>query len=522
MSYVSKRHLAALCLCVVGQLCVHGQQPRVIEADLTHVKGPRNRAFRFCVGSERAGVELRKENLDQLAQVHKVLGFEYIRFHGIFHDDMQVYREVDGKPVYDWTRVDELYDSIRALGMKPFVELSFMPKDLASGDQHVFYWNANVTPPKDTDRWTGLVQAFAEHLEKRYGRDEVRTWYFEVWNEPNYPGFWPNADQAAYFKLYDATASTIKKVDSELRVGGPATAGAGWVPEFIAHVSQQHSPVDFISAHTYAVSQGFLDADGNADLVLSQSPDAIVGDVKNVRTQIDESAKPSLPLHITEWSASYSSRDPVHDSYTSAAFILDKLKQSEGQAVSMSYWTYTDLFEENGPPPAAFHGGFGLLTRDDIPKPAYFAYKYLNELGDTELADSDRRSWVTRKGNDVQVLLWDYTTLKQNEGDKAFFRKVHPPAVAVPVHLHLHHLVPGQYLVKAYRTGFHANDACSAYIEMGLPKDLSAGQITVLETQANDQPESARRITVGPDGSLNESLDMRQNDIVFVSVVKLP
>jgi xylan 1,4-beta-xylosidase len=496
------------------------QAPRRIQGDMDVVKGARDTAFRFCVGSERAGVLLRPENMQQLAEVHRTLGFEYIRFHGIFHDDMDVYHVIDGQPVYDFSRVDRLYDQILALGMKPFVELSFMPQDLASGNQKIFFWNANVTPPKDIHKWSALVEAFVEHLEARYGHDRVKSWYFEVWNEPNYPGFWPNADQAAYFKLYDATVAAIKKVSVDYRVGGPATAGAGWVPEFIAHTAQSGAPVDFISTHTYAVSQGFLDADGNADLVLSQSADAIVGDVKNVRAQIDASARPKLPLHITEWSASYSSRDPVHDSYTSAAFILQKLKQVEGHADSMSYWTYTDLFEENGPPPAAFHGGFGLLTRDDIPKPAFYAYKYLNQLGAVELKDSDKDSWLTRNGSDAEALLWNYTMLKQEEGDKAFFRKLHPSLAAAPVVLQLDHLTPGRYQLAIYRTGFQSNDAYSAYIRMGLPKDLSPEQIRVLKSKAADVPESTTEVRVGADRRFVTTVRMQENDIVFISLKK--
>ena len=446
------------------------QEQRVIRADLTKVKGERDLAWRLCVGSAHAGMELHPENMAQLAEIHREIGFEYVRFHGIFTDDMHVYTERNGAPVYDFTRVDELYDKVLAAGLKPFVELSFMPTALASGKQSIFFWNANVTPPADRDKWTALVQAFVAHLQTRYGAEQVKTWYFEVWNEPNYAGFWPNADQAAYFKLYDATASAIKKVNPTLRVGGPATAGAGWVPEFLAHTSAAKVPVDFVSTHTYAVSSGFLDADGNADLVLSTDPAAISGDVKNVRRQIDASAHPGLPLHITEWSASYSSRDPVHDSYTSAAFVLEKLRQSEGSASSMSYWTYSDLFEENGPPPAAFHGGFGLLTRDDLRKPVFFAYKYLNQLGPTELANDDTSSWITRRGDDVQALLWQYTPLFQKEGDKAFYRRLHSAPQAASVELDVGHVAPGRYRLQIFRTGYQANDAYSAYIEMGLQR----------------------------------------------------
>ncbi len=491
---------------------------RHIDGGFQMVQGQRNTAFRVCVGSAHAGMELREpQNLEQLALVHRELGFEYVRFHGIFTDDMHVYSEKDGKPVYDFTRTDALYDKLLALGMKPFVELSFMPEALAGGTQHIFFWNANVTPPKDMAKWTALVTAFVTQLQTRYGAAELKTWYFEVWNEPNYIGFWPKTDQTAYFALYDATSAAIKRVNADYRVGGPATAGAGWVPEFLAHTAKQGTPVDFVSTHTYAVSQGFIDTDGNADLVLSQDPDAIIGDVKNVRAQIDTSSTPQLPLHITEWSASYSPRDPVHDSYTSASFVLDKLKHTEGAAASMSYWTYSDLFEENGPPPAAFHGGFGLLTRDGVRKPAYFAYKYLNELGPTELTDTDPSSWLTRDGSNVKILVWNFTSLPQSEGDKAFFRKLHPPSVTQPVQVRLTEVPPGEYTLELHRTGYRANDAYSAYIDMGLPKDLSATQLQQLRGLTEDHSESSL-ITVGADGIFTKTVSLRQNDVLLLSL----
>jgi xylan 1,4-beta-xylosidase len=513
--------LPLLCAVLLPQ-SAHAQSTvaptRVIQGDLSKVKGKRDQSFRLCVGSAHAGMLLHKENLAQLTRVHRELGFEFVRFHGIFTDDMDVYHEKDGQPVYNWNKIDALYDSILATGMKPFVELSFMPNDLASGGQQMFFWNANVTPPKDTTRWAALVEAFVRHLQARYGHDQVKQWYFEVWNEPNYPGFWPGANQQAYFTLYDATSAAIKRVSQDYRVGGPATAGAGWVPEFIQHTQAAHAPVDFLSTHTYAVSQGFLDADGKADLVLSSDPQAITGDVKNVHQQIQKSAAPNLPLYITEWSSSYSSRDPVHDSYTGAAFVLDKLKQTEGLASAMSYWTYSDLFEENGPPPAAFHGGFGLLTRDNVPKATYFAYKYLRELGDTELQNADARSWLTKSGDDVQVLLWDFSLLPQTEGDKAFYRRLHPPADALSAELQLAGMRPGSYEVEIYKTGYNNNEAYSSYLQMGMPKDLSADQLRRLEQQTADQPVEHFVVKAGADGKFSRLISLRSNDVVFVTL----
>ncbi len=225
---------------------------RSISVDVTQARGPRDAFWRACVGSERAGVMLRPENLQQLALVQKEIGFERIRFHGIFHDDMNVYHEVDGKPVYDFSKIDTLYDAFLKLGIRPFVELSFMPHDLASGTTTVFYWKGNVTPPKDHAKWASLIAAFARHLLDRYGAAEVENWNFEVWNEPNLRAFW-NGTRANYFQLYDVTSKALKSVDAKLKVGGPATAGAA-TNSVIRSISFPPTPTAAIKSSTRQAS----------------------------------------------------------------------------------------------------------------------------------------------------------------------------------------------------------------------------------------------------------------------------
>src|SRR5450432_1592057 len=214
----------------------HGQQSqRAITANMADVAGARDMFWQDCVGADHPGILLRKENLAQLRLAHNELGFKYIRFHGIFSDDMEAYRELDGRPIYNFEKIDAVYDAILKIGMKPFVEIGFMPHDLATGNKTIFYWKANGSPPKDYGKWADFIAAFIHHLETRYGKSEVAKWRFEIWNEPNLDGFWTDGNQQNYFQLYDITTKAIKTADSDLLVGGPATAGAAWVPEFIEH-----------------------------------------------------------------------------------------------------------------------------------------------------------------------------------------------------------------------------------------------------------------------------------------------
>jgi xylan 1,4-beta-xylosidase len=471
----------------------------------------------LSVGSDYPGTLIRDDSLAQLKIAKDELGFRYIRFHGIFHDVLGTYKIVDGKPVYDWTKIDYLYDKLLGMGIKPFVELGFTPEAMKTSDNSIFYWKGNTSHPKP-ELWAGLVDAFVRHVQQRYGKEEVRTWFFEVWNEPNLDGFWEKGDQKAYFDLYDVTSKTIKAIDPTLRVGGPATAGAAWVPEFLAHTQKSGAAVDFIATHTYGVDGGFLDENGQGDQKLSPSPDGIVGDVRKVRKEIEASYLPKLPLYFTEWSTSYNPRDLVHDSYISAAYILSKLKATEGIAQGMSYWTYTDLFEEPGPPTAPFEGGFGLMNPQGIRKPAWFAYKYMKELGDQQVQTTDKQSWVTKDANGVQVLAWDFQTPDMGKKtNRPFFGAVQPTKNATPLKLTLKGMKPGTYDVQVYRTGFKANDAYTAYIEMGKPKTLAADQLAKLQALTEDKPVT-RTVKVAANGTANVQVPMRANDIVLVKI----
>ncbi|HZU08727.1 MAG TPA: beta-xylosidase [Pseudacidobacterium sp.] len=492
--------------------------PRQIVADLKDTTGPVDHFFDLSVGSDYPGTLVRNDSQAQLKLAVDELGFRYIRFHAIFHDVLGTVQIENGRTVYDWSGIDRLYDDLLARHIRPFVELGFTPQALATSQNSIFYWHGNTSHPKPQG-WQDLVSAFIRHIEQRYGKDEVRTWFFEVWNEPNLSGFWENADQQAYFQLYDLTARTIKSVDPALRVGGPATAGAAWVPEFLAHVKQSGAAVDFVSTHTYGVDGGFLDENGKSDTKLSPSPDAIIGDVRRVREQISASPFPGLPLYFTEWSTSYTPRDSVHDSYISAPYILTKLKACQGLAQGMSYWTYTDLFEEPGPPTAPFQGGFGLLNPEGIRKPAYFAYKYLHALQGSSIATNDAQAMLATRDGDLTAVLWDFEQPTQKVSNRSFFTKPIPSHPSVPVQLKVKGLVPdAAYHLEIHRTGYHANDAYTAYLEMGSPKELSAAQVAYLDRLTQDLPETDRTVHSSPDGSLDFVLPMNSNDIVLVKL----
>jgi len=523
----------ALAAAVVGQpLVLAAPTPsapaaigRMVAADVNAVQGPLDTSFKECIGAGRANEGLRADWQDQLRETRREGGFKYIRMHGLLCDDMGVYQEdAQGNPIYNWQYIDRLYDFLLSIDIKPFVELSFMPNALASGHKTVFWWKGNVTPPKSYDKWAGLIRHLVSHFQERYGHDEVKTWYFEVWNEPDlHDAFWTGT-QADYFKLYAVTAQAIKSVSPDYRVGGPATAMGQWDQSFIDFCHSNNVPLDFISTHTYGVKSGYVDETGQLGTVIDSDSNSIIGRMVGERKMIDDSPMPNLPLHFTEWSSAYTPTDFMHDTYQQSAFILSKVKGAYRSVDSMSYWTFTDIFEENGPRMTPFHGGFGLINYEDLKKPAFYAFKFLNELGPTQLADPDPASWVCASpDHSVQALFWNYTPIVPPQGmnDQQFYKNEIPAQEIRPLTLSITNLPAGSYSLEIYQTGYQVNDVFTRYLEMGAPSQLTPAQVEILRAQSNGDPESVETIQIQAHQPFVHTFALRQNDVYFVKIIPL-
>jgi xylan 1,4-beta-xylosidase len=283
-----------------------------------------------------------------------------------------------------------------------------MPKKLASDPAalHAFWYKQNVSPPKDYAIWDAMIVAFTQHLVGRYGIDEVAHWYFEVWNEPNIDFWTGNPKQATYFELYDHTARAIKRVNPRIRVGGPSTAQAAWVAPFLLHCKQNDVPVDFVSSHVYA-NDTAKDVFGTSEEIPRDR--MVCRSVKKVHDEIGASAFPKMPLIFSEYNASYSNEPDVTDTVYMGPWLASTISQCDGLTSAMSYWSFSDVFEEQGVVRTPFYGGFGLLAEDDIPKPAFNAFAMLHQLGDHRLkVDSDSVLATRRSSRTISVALWNY------------------------------------------------------------------------------------------------------------------
>jgi xylan 1,4-beta-xylosidase len=361
--------------------------PVEVGVDASKITGRLDRVWQM-VGSERLtqlrfggdghGHDIGTEFAEALSRAREDLGVTHVRAHAILHDDNGVVtRAPDGELAFEFGGVDAIYDQLLEIGVRPVVELSFMPAALARDpEQSVFGYRGIISPPADWGEWRALVSALARHLADRYGVDEVAQWPFEVWNEPNLVVFWSGTPQE-YLRLYDESAQAVKSVDTRLRVGGPSTAAGEWVEMLAAHAASAAIPLDFVTTHTY----------GNLPL--------------DVRPSLSRHGLSGIGICWTEWGVGATHFGPIHDAVAGAPFMLSGFQSAQGRLDALAYWVISDHFEELGRPPRLFHNGFGLLSVGNLRKPRYWAAHLAAHLGDDVLA-----SQVTGDGADVLVHAW--------------------------------------------------------------------------------------------------------------------
>ena len=503
-----------------------------------------------CLGAGRANEALRVDWQNHFREAVEVLGARYVRFHGVFHDDMFVYRASKGggfgppttleKPVYTYAYVDKVFDAILEAGARPFVELGFMPGALATQTETLFWWKAHCSPPTDMSAWVELVTTTVEHWIERYGLDEVRTWPFEVWNEPNLvPHFWTGT-RSEYFQLYEATVRAIKGIDPSLKVGGPSssvfvpdarydgefhdksveatTAEAPdpdvlpwkpvWIHELIEYCAERDLPIDFLSTHLYPTDYAY-DTQG-VGRPISRNRDATRNDLEMLRTIIAESPYPDAELHITEWSTSPSSRDHMHDTVFAATYIVRAFLQCQDLAESISYWTFTDVFEEGGGGIGPFHGGFGFVNEQGIHKPTFHAMAMLNRLGHT-IALQTEHGVITRTADDaVAAVFFNYPESMgtTSVGSANSYAEARRHAGEGPAR-RITHVVAGLSAGAVYDVEIldleHGNVA-EAWHRRGEPLNLSRQDVAELKKVADDLDR--RTLTVDAAGVLTIDIEL--------------
>lgn len=522
----------SILLCALFLLSVITVAQQKITVDINSEGESFDHFWSKCVGAGRANEGIRAGWLEQLEMVQENCGFQYVRFHGLFHEDMFVVLEQKGKLVYNWQYIDDLFDRMLSLKVKPFVELSFLPDALAAeNSKTVFWWKANITPKEDSFvMWYDLIKAFTQHCVDRYGLDEVLTWYFEVWNEPNlYPLFW-DGTKSQYFEMYKQSVKAIKGIDERIKVGGPSTSNfvpdkrfdgevenkeaakevftiddinklqwhGVWIEDFLKFCKKEKLPVDFISCHPYPTDYAFNPETGKGR-GLTRFVESTVLDLKWLNRIVANSAYPDVELHLTEWNTSPSSRDAMHDFLPPAAYIVKTNIDCIGLTNSLAFWTFTDVFEEKGGAASIFHGGFGMINFQGIVKPSYHAYRLLNELGDEKLY-KDEYLFVSRDSGDGRIAALAFNYPKEYTESVPSGNNKLENGSDKDLKFLLTNLKPGTQFKIETLDKDHGN-IHNYWESMGKPEPPTREQVMVMKDFANNL--KTRIITVGEDGELN-------------------
>jgi xylan 1,4-beta-xylosidase len=504
-----------------------------------------------CVGAGRANEALRAGWLEQLELVQETCGFETVRFHGLFHDDMFPVLEENGNTVYNWQYIDDVFDRMLDLNVRPFVELSFFPPNMAAEDSHtVFWWKAKTTPGPDyLEKWHDLVKAFTQHCVDRYGIDEIRSWYFEVWNEPNLSrAFW-DGTKSQYFALYKASVKAVRSVDSQLMVGGPSTSNfvaddryegerentggftktftaeninelewrGVWIEDFLKYCEKEKLPLDFISCHPYPTDYP-LDPRTGKGKDFSRFVNSTVIDIKWLNDVMAKSAYPNAEIHLTEWNTSPNSRDAMHDFLPPAAYIVRTNLECIGLTNSLAFWTFTDIFEEKGGAASIFHGGFGMINFQGLVKPSYHAYRMLHELGDEKLYKNDYL-FVSRNSGDNKLvaLAYNYPEDHYNAVPSSIKRMAkYEDGKSRKLNFSLSGLKPGTQFKIEILDKDHGN-IYNSWENMGKPEPPTREQIQVLKKAANAL--KIEIVTAAEDGNLNIDREMSPWSLVLIKQI---
>ena len=487
------------------------------------------------VGAGRANEGLRAGWLEHLQLVKKNCGFRYVRMHGLFHDDMFVYfRKPDGKVVYNWQYIDELYDRMLAIGVKPFVELGFFPKDMAAENSKTqMWWKGYVSVDRNNfGKWHDLIKAFTQHIVDRYGINEVLTWYFEVWNEPNLTGTggFFHGTKSDYFRLYKEAVTAIKSIDERLKVGGPATSNfiadhrhdgeildhsqsrfytqeeinkqqwkGVWIEDFLHYCEKENLPVDFISTHPYPTDYA-LDPETGRGKGAIRYVHSLKDDIQWLRQQLADSKYPEAEIHLTEWSTGPNSRDRMHDILPPAAYIIKTNLDCIGLANSLMYWTFADVCEEKGGGEEIFHGGFGMINFQGLVKPSFHAYRMLNQLGDEKIYYKDPL-FISRSSKTGKLSAIAFNYPKEYEQTVPSMQNFtnYMNASSKTLDIVLEGLNPNACFEIEVLDKMHGN-VYDAYLNMGAPHSPNIREIEFLRQKAWDTVKEI--VKVDEDGRL--------------------
>lgn len=474
-------------------------EPEYLMIDMARPVIRLHHSERAIIGISRAEELLYEPVQRMLMEAQKQIGFRYVKMHSILDDSMMVYSEYGGIPHYNFLLVDRVFDFLKSIGLKPYVQLSFMPKDMAKlPNKTTFFAHAITSPPEDPRKWNQLISRFVTHLIERYGMEEVLTWPFGVWNEPftasNFFGF---DQQQEYYNLYSDSYSTIKKIDQRFQVGGPShlsahNKGDDSLYDFLEWTRRNNCIPDFLDVHYYDTdfSQVFLNEDGiKVSSRLSSSVTSFSDYSERIHRELAEHGFGEIPIYLTEWNSTTSHRDLLSDTCFKSSYIIKNIMETMDRFQAIGYWLLTDLHKESQLNDKLFHGGLGMYSVNGIQKPAYHAFRLLSMLGE-DLIEKGDGYCVTRSGSKIVIVLNNYhhfSNAYANEvGINCTYTSrycVFPDQKSKRIVLVLPEL-QGVFSVTHYILNRSHGSAFDTFLQMGAVEPLSEMEVEFLKAQS--------------------------------------
>ncbi len=376
-------------------------------------------SFKKVIGAGRASELLNYNIQEMLKDLQEHVGYEYIKFHGILSDDMMVVSRENGRLSFHYALVDMVLDFLLSIGIRPLVQLSFMPQELASDpDKNVCYIPFNTSPPKDMHEWETLVMDFTGHVIDRYGRDEVLRWLFCVWNEPTTPasmfGFGPGKD-LVFFDFYAATYHAVKKVCPQITFGSPSMlyvenlGEKEWIVDFLNYTKKNDCVPEFLNVHYYAdiIPNKEYNISSMATSSFPKRSDDFALWIGSIKKIFKSCGLGHLPVYMTEWNFTLSHRNLISDTCFKSCWLMKNLLRNYDRLDSFGYWSLTDLIQENALPDILFHGGLGIYTINGLRKNVFYVFYFAAQLGNILLANGDGY-FVTKSDEGYQIITYNY------------------------------------------------------------------------------------------------------------------
>ena len=475
---------------------------------------------------------LREDLRVQIREATRELGIEHLRFHGIFNDELHVVRrDAEGGFIYTWNYIDSIFDFLTGLGIRPLADLTFMPAALKSGEKTIFWYQGNVSPPQSLNEWGELVYHFAAHCIDRYGAEEVCQWYFEVWNEPDIPGFWDGAPED-YFRFFKVSAEALVRADPRLKIAGPALCpvtnlSIPLIDDFIAYLNAHKLPLHCFTFHVYDEVQ-FVPYGDKAGALIGKfgGSDRFSECVEYYRQKVRALEQPPEELFITEYNISGIHENYLLDTLFPACHLLYNLFRNHDRVQGVAVWTLSDIFEEDGPLARPFSGGFGIITLEGIRKPAYWALWFIYRLERDIIAQGDE--YIVSRGTDrITILAFRYRHYDRffQEGDRSLLRynsryEVFEGKSPLSLGFSLRN-IRGTWTVREYTLDRLHGSAYDLYVDMGMPPRLSATDADYLRERARPHL-SVRTLNASEDGQpLELRLTVQPLGIKFLELQKV-